>query len=133
MKGKDKRWTPNEIEFVNKHLGKMSLDDMSQSLERSSMSVRLFVLRNRLLPQSVIRRNLLLQLLKKKFKHPEDFCPSRNFYKETGIGQKRFWSLYYGRKAITPKEYRAMADYLGITPEEVFESRQLNLFEEEKQ
>ena len=132
MKEKNKRWTSDEKEFIQEHLGKMSFDDMGLNLNRSSMSVRLFILRNRLVPRPVISRNLLQQLLKQKFKHPEDFCPGRNFYLETGIGQRRFWALYYGRKAISPKEYLAVAKYLDITPEEAFESRQLELFEKEK-
>ena len=53
-----------------------------------------------------------------------------NSSKETGIGQRRWWDLYYGRKSITGKEYTAVAEYLGITIQEAFESRQLELFEE---
>lgn len=95
------------------------------------MSVRLYILRNRLTPSGTVRRNLLLEMLKIKFRHPEDFSPTRAFYKETGIGQRRYWDLYFGRKAITGKEYAAVAEYLSVTIHEAFESRQLELFEEE--
>lgn len=105
---------------------------MAAHLERSSMSVRLYILRNRLTVGRTVKRNLLLAMLKIKFRHPEDFCPTRAFYKETGIGQRRYWDLYFGRKAITGKEYAAVAEYLGITIHEAFESRQLELFEEDE-
>lgn len=126
-----KRWTQDEAAYVLKNFGKVSFEDMGKELGRTAMSVRLFVLRRRISVAESVKRNLLMILLKTKFKHPEDFCPSRKFYEEVGIGQRRFWSLYHGRKAITPKEYHAVASYLGITPLEAFEARQLNLFEEE--
>ena len=74
--------------------------------------------------------NLLIEMLKIKFRHPEDFSPSKSFYRETGIGQRRYWDLYFGRKPITGREYAAVAGYLGVTMQEAFESRQLELFEE---
>lgn len=128
--GKNKRWTAQEAEYIQQSLGKVSFEDMAASLGRSPMSVRLFVLRRRMTPGSLIKRNLLMEMLKLKFRHPEDFTPTRAFYKETGIGQRRWWDLYYGRKSITGEEYTAVAEYLGITIQEALESRQLELFEE---
>ena len=127
---KSKRWTFEDIAFVKRNLGKVSLKDMASHLKRSPMSVRLYILRNRLTPGPLVKRNLLMEMLKLKFRHPEEFPPTRAFYKETGIGQRRWWDLYYGRKSITGKEYTAVAEYLGITIQEAFESRQLELFEE---
>lgn len=127
---KNKRWTAQEAEYIQQSLGKVSFEDMAASLGRSPMSVRLFVLRRRMTPGSLIKRNLLMEMLKLKFRHPEDFTPTRAFYKETGIGQRRWWDLYYGRKSITGEEYTAVAEYLGITIQEALESRQLELFEE---
>lgn len=127
---KSKRWTFEDIAFVKRNLGKVSLKDMASHLKRSPMSVRLYILRNRLTPGPLVKRNLLMEMLKLKFRHPEEFTPTRAFYKETGIGQRHWWDLYYGRKSITGKEYTAVAEYLGITIQEAFESRQLELFEE---
>ena len=127
---KSKRWTFEDIAFVKRNLGKVSLKDMASHLKRSPMSVRLYILRNRLTPGPLVKRNLLMEMLKLKFRHPEEFTPTRAFYKETGIGQRRWWDLYYGRKSITGKEYTAVAEYLGITIQEALESRQLELFEE---
>lgn len=128
--GKNKRWTVQEAEYIQQSLGKVSFEDMAAYLGRSPMSVRLFVLRRRMTPGPLVKRNLLMEMLKLKFRHPEEFTPTRAFYKETGIGQRRWWDLYYGRKSITGKEYAAVAEYLGITIQEALESRQLELFEE---
>lgn len=119
--GKNKRWTAQEAEYVQQNLGKVSFEDMAASLGRSPMSVRLFVLRRRMTTGSLVKRNLLMEMLKLKFRHHEEFTPTRAFYKETGIGQRRWWDLYYGRKSITGEEYTAVAEYLGITIQEALE------------
>ena len=111
----NRRWNSQDDEFVRKNLGKMSFEDMGEYLERSPMSVRLYVLRRKLTTGQLVKRNLLMALLKIKFRHPEDFSPTRMFYRETGIGQRRYWDLYFGRKPITGKEYSAVAEYFGIT------------------
>lgn len=128
-KGNNKRWTAEDAAYVRQNLGKVSLEDMASYLERSSMSVRLYILRNRLTVGRTVKHNLLLEILKIKFRHPEDFCPTRMFYKETGIGQRRYWDLYFGRKSIMGKEYASIAAYFGVTIREAFESRQLELFD----
>ncbi|MCK6143337.1 XRE family transcriptional regulator [Prevotella intermedia] len=130
-KKSNRRWSFRDDEYVRENLGKLSFEDMGRHLGRSHMSVRLYVLRRKLTTGQLVRRNLLLALLQVKFRHPEDFSPTRMFYKETGIGQRRYWDLYFGRKAITGKEYAAVAEYLGVTVTEAVESRQLELFEKE--
>ena len=128
----NRRWNSQDDEFVRKNLGKMSFEYMGEYLERSPMSVRLYVLRRKLTTGQLVKRNLLMALLKIKFRHPEDFSPTRMFYRETGIGQRRYWDLYFGRKPITGKEYSAVAEYFGITVTESIKSRQLELFTEEE-
>lgn len=125
-----KRWSSEDTEYVRQNLGKKSLEEMAAYLERSPMAVRLHILHKRLTTPPKVRRNLLQKLIQQKFRHPEDFTPSRVFYEETGIGQRRWWALYFGRKAITPKEYLAVANYLGLTVDEAFEARQLDLFKD---
>lgn len=128
----NKRWDSYDEEYVRENLGRLSFEDMGRYLGRSPMSVRLYVLRRKLTTGQLVRRNLLMALLKIKFRHPEDFSPTRMFYRETGIGQRRYWDLYFGRKPITGKEYSAVAEYFGITVTEAIESRQLELFSEEE-
>lgn len=103
---------------------------MAAYLERSPMAVRLHILHKRLTTPPKVKRNLLQKLIQQKFRHPEVFTPSRAFYEETGIGQRRWWALYFGRKAITPKEYIAVVNYLGLTVDEALEARQLDLFKD---
>lgn len=129
----NKRWTQAEGDYVRRALGKLSIETMAAEMKRSPMSVRLYILRHRLTVGRTVRRNLLVEMLKMKFKHIEDFNPTRAFYKETGIGQRRYWDLFFGRKPITGKEYSAVAGYLGVTIQEAFESRQLDLFEEQEE
>lgn len=128
----NKRWDSHDEEYVRDNLGRLSFEDMGIYLGRSPMSVRLYVLRRKLTTGQLVKRNLLIELLQIKFRHPEDFAPTRMFYEETGIGQRRYWDLYFGRKAITWKEYAAVAEYLGVTVREAVNSRQLELFTEEK-
>lgn len=84
--GKNKRWTAQEAEYVQQNLGKVSFEDMAASLGRSPMSVRLFVLRRRMTTGSLVKRNLLMEMLKLKFRHHEEFTPTRAFYKELVSG-----------------------------------------------
>lgn len=80
----NRRWNSQDDEFVRKNLGKMSFEDMGEYLERSPMSVRLYVLRRKLTTGQLVKRNLLMALLKIKFRHPEDFSPTRMFYRVSG-------------------------------------------------
>lgn len=129
--GNNKRWTVEDDAYVRQHLGKMSLEDMAAYLDRSPMSIRLYILRRRMTVGPTLKRNLLVKLLKIKFRHPENFNPTRDFYKETGIGQRRYWDLFFGRKKITGKEYQALTEYFGVTIDEDLDARQLELFEED--
>ena len=77
-----------------------------------------------------MKRNMLVELLRLKFRNLEDFTPSRAFYDFVGIGQKRYWDLFFGRRKITGTEYCKVAEYLGVTMQEAFDSRQLELFDD---
>ena len=127
---KNKRWSAEDDAYVRQHLGKISLENMAVHLGRSPMSIRLYILRRRITVGHVVKRNLLVKLLKIKFRHPENFKPTRDFYRETGIGQRRYWDLFFGRKKITRKEYNALTKYFGVTIDEDLDARQLELFEE---
>ena len=129
--GKNKRWSAEDDAYVRQHLGKISLENMAAYLNRSPMAIRLYILRRRMTVGPTLKRNLLVKLLKIKFRHPENFNPTRDFYKETGIGQRRYWDLFFGRKKITGKEYQALTEYFGVTIDEDLDARQLELFEED--
>lgn len=116
---------------MTENVGKLSLQEMGDRINRSPVAVKMFILRNRIDIGNKVNRNILQEILKIKFVHPEYFKPTRAFYKEVNISQTRFWDLYYGRVSITQKEYIAITTHLGVTLQEAFEARQLNLFEGE--
>ena len=122
------RWTPEEEKYIRDNAGKLTLSEMAVSVGRSELAVQLFMHRRKIVIRQVVKRNLVQEILSLKFKHPENFMPNRPFYKEVGINQMRFCDLYYGRKPITNEEYLSLCDYFGITLQEAFEARQLNIF-----
>ena len=122
------RWTPEEEKYIRDNAGKLTLSEMAVSVGRSELAVQLFMVGGKIVIRQVVKRNLVQEILSLKFKHPENFMPNRPFYKEVGINQMRFWDLYYGRKPITNEEYLSLCDYFGITLQEAFEARQLNIF-----
>lgn len=130
MTAKIMKWSKYEIEYLLDAYKKTSVKDMAYYLGRSEKAVRIKIARLRLRTGNV-KRNLLIRLLQTRFRHVEDFCPSAYFYQETGITPKRFWAIYQGRKAISGKEYAAIADYFNISIKEAIESRQLHLFQDE--
>ena len=127
----NKKWNRDEVAYLVDNYGKMSLEDLSKELNRSVMAVRLYALRHRLDDKhQVVKENRLKKLLEYRFRHLEDFHPSKYFFKETGINQVRYWDLFFGRKPIKPQEYKAVAEYFSITISEAFDSLQLNLFDQ---
>ena len=111
----------------------MTIEDIADALERTPMSVRLYIHHHKLLPigQRTVKRNILVELLRLRFRHLEDFQPSKWFYAECHMSAARYADLFYGRKQIRPEEYRSIAEYFGITAAEAMESRQLELFKPE--
>jgi len=92
------------------------------------MAVKLFVHRHRISPHQKVKNNILINLLTVKFGDPKYFNPTRDFYKEIGMTQMRFWALYKGEEQITEKEYKIIREHLNIDAEAAFEARQLNIF-----
>ena len=102
------RWTPEEEEYIRENAGKATLAEMAEHVSRSELAVQLFMHRRKIVVRQVVKRNLVQEILRMKFKHPENFMPNRPFYKAVGINQMRFWDLYYGRKPITQEEYLSL-------------------------
>lgn len=133
-KTEHKRWTQEDTSFLTEHFGLMPVEEIADALGRTVMSVRLYIHQHRLVPagQRTVKKNLLVELLKLRFRHLEDFKPSKYFYAECHITQFRYADLFYGRRQIKPEEYKAIADYFNITAAEALESRQLELFDPEE-
>lgn len=126
------RWKPEEEYFVQENAGKLTLAEMSAHVGRSPLAVQLYMHRKKIVVGQTVKRNIVQEMMLIKFRHPENFSPNRAFYQEVGINQMRWWDIYYGRKQITQQEYIALTSYFGITLEEAFKTRQLNLFNNEE-
>lgn len=123
------RWSAEEKEFVEKHIGKLSFEAIGSQIGRSELAVKLFVHRARIPVRKSVRNNLVIELLRAKFGKPEYFTPTREFYTAVGITQMRFWALYRGEVQVSEREYRAIRKHLKIDSQAAFDARQLNLFE----
>ena len=129
-----KRWTQEDKDYIANNFGLKTVEDIAFALERTPMAIRMYIHQHRLVPagQKTVKRNILVELLRLRFRHLEDFHPSKWFYAECHLSAPRYADLFYGRKQIKPEEYRAVAEYFNITAAEAMESRQLELFTPEE-
>ena len=104
------------------------LEQISTQLNLPKEEVRLFLHRSR---KFRVRKkdNLVIRLLSELIVHPEYFQPTEKFYREVGIGQRRWWQLYKGDKKITEIEYRALCNHLHVDSKVAMSVRQLDIFE----
>lgn len=131
-------WKPEEEDFVLQNYKTMSPEEMADHLcsfpaniPKSATAVQLYMHRHRL-AISTVKRNLIIELLTLKFVHPQYFTPTKDFYKAVKMSSARWWDLYYGRKMATQEEYIIIAIHFNVSLQEAFESRQLQLFDTEK-
>lgn len=124
-----RRWSDAEREFLLKNLDQMTIKELAKKLQRTERAIKLYIHFQRIKKRES-RRNLLLEILTKKFVHPENFRTTRLFFKTVNISQVRFWKLYRGEEAVSEKEYIAFIRYFNIDLLEAFETRQLKLFDE---
>lgn len=122
------RWKDEEEQYIRENAGKKTLQQMSAQVNRSPLAVQLFMHRRKIVIGQTVKRNLVQEILRIKFVHPENFMPNRQFYQDVAINQMRWWDIYYGRKPVTQQEYIALSEYFRITLQEAFEARQLNIF-----
>jgi hypothetical protein len=122
-------WSEAQKQIVFDSIGKISIEDIATRVNRTPRAVRLFLHRHKIAPGKTVRHNLVLSVLKRKFDYPEYFAPTKQFFLDVKINQKRWWALYYGRNPITPEEYDRLCNHLNISPVDRFEARQMELFE----
>lgn len=125
------KWKQEEEIYVRENVGKKTMEEMAEYVGRSPLAVKLFLHRKKIVAGQTVKRNLVQEMLRLKFRHPENFSPTREFYREVNINQMRFGDIYYGRKQVTQQEYVALSEYFGLTLQEAFEARQLSMFNEE--
>ena len=123
-------WKSNEISYLRENINKKTFAQIAEHLGRSELAVKLYIHRHRLVVGPTVKRNLLVELIEKKIGSTKYFQPTREFYKDIGMTQQRFWDLFNGKKQMTDDEYLKIAKFFNVTLEEAFEARQLNLFQE---
>lgn len=102
------RWQPDEDRYVRENVNKKTLEQMAEHLGRSALAVQLYMHRKHIVVGQTVKRNLVQEILRLKFRHPENFMPNRAFYQEVGINQMRWWDIFYGRKYKPRRIYRVV-------------------------
>lgn len=126
-----KTWTPQDKQFLEDNIEKMTLPDLAKHFNRSQLAVKCFIIRERLPYRNQVKVNLLIELLELRFGNPRYFKPNREFYRSVQMSQIRFWKLYRGEVNPTEKEYNTLKDHFNITVENIEYNRQLELFNPE--
>lgn len=121
-------WSEKQKQLVFDKVGHISIEEIATQVGRTPRAVRLFLHRNKITLGETVKHNMTLTVLKRKFGRPEYFTPTKQFFIDVRINQKRWWALYYGRKQITQDEYDRLCSHLDIAPEDQFEARQMDIF-----
>lgn len=74
------RWRPDEDRYVRENVNKKTLEQMAEHLGRSALAVQLYMHRKHIVVGQTVKRNLVQEILRLKFRHPENFMPNRAFY-----------------------------------------------------
>lgn len=117
-----------KLPYIEQNISKKTLQEMAEELNVENKELRLFLHHHRKFKVST-KCNLVIRLLTEIVKYPEYFQPTQQFYKATGIGQRRWWQLYKGEKRITEREYRAICNHLKVDNKMALNVRQLDIFE----
>jgi hypothetical protein len=123
-------WSKEQVEFLKDHLEKLTFKEIGEKINKSELAVHLYVLRKRIPVGHTVVRNLVIEILRIKFVKPEYFHPTRSFYTDVQITQKRWWDLYLGRAPVTEPEYFRLVVHFQVSLKDAFEARQLKIFEE---
>lgn len=115
-------------EYLLKYVGKKTTEQMALELGVNHQELHLFLHRSR---RFNVQRdnNLMLRLITIKFTYPEYFTPTKQFYRQTGIRQGRWWQIYRGDLPATGKELHAVVRHLKVNEKEIQGWLQLDLFE----
>lgn len=126
---KSRHWTEEQKKYVSENAGKLSFEEMASHIGKTKNAVHLFVHRNRIQYKPAVKVNLLIEILDIAFTRAEYFKPTTEFFKEIGMTQMRFWSLYRGEVHPTEDEYETLKKHFNVSGERIFENRQLSLFD----
>ena len=78
---KENKWTDADHQYLVDNWGRIPIESIAMHLHRSKISVRLRAMRKNLpMGGGKLKKNLLVELLRIRFRHLEDFTPSAAFY-----------------------------------------------------
>lgn len=133
--GKKSNWSSAEDHYLREQLSKnVPLNRIAEGLKRSEDAVYLYCYRHHIALKPRLKRPMMRMLLEIKFGNPDFFHPSKDFFRMTGINQKRWTELAWGYAQPTQDELRRAANTLNFTIDEKFklmDARQLELFPSE--
>lgn len=125
-------WEQDEIKYLKENISRIPIEGIALRLGRSVMSVKLFCYRHRIAIRKQVKRPIMVSILQIKFGDEKWFVPTREFYEQTNISQKRFSRLRCGYAQPTEEEIKAVCRVLKMNHNEYAElltARQLDLFE----
>lgn len=125
-------WSKEEDEFVRENAGMMSFKSIGEILNRSALSVQLYMHRKKIPTRPVLSRPIVKLMIQTKFGDENLFTPNRAFYQRVGIGMKRFQKLSKGYCQPTQEEIIKISRALNLQPDEMLklqDATQLNLFD----
>lgn len=125
-------WKQSEIEYLKEHISDTTIENIASALGRSERSVRLYCYRNRIAFKEQVKRPIMVSILQIKFGDAKWFVPTRGFYEQVRISQKRFSLLRNGYAQPTEEEIKAVCKAFNMSHREYAEllaARQLDLFE----
>ena len=73
------KWKQEEEIYVRENVGKKTMEEMAEYVGRSPLAVKLFLHRKKIVAGQTVKRNLVQEMLRLKFRHPENFSPTREF------------------------------------------------------
>ena len=123
-----KKWK-NHVDYLEQNVMSKTLEQMAADLKVERETLRLFLHHHKKF-RLANDNNIIIRLLTELIGHPEYFVPTRKFFQETKIGQRRWWQLFKGERVPTEKEYMAICKHLKVDDCIHLEARQLKLFEE---
>ena len=99
-----KHWKKEEKEFLLSNLTKMSVSEIAVALNRSEMSVNLFMYRHKIAKKSQVKKNIMRDLIAIKFIDADYFTPNRSFFIAANINHTRWGKLMPGYAQATQAE-----------------------------
>lgn len=128
-----KPWSNIEVKQLKELVAlKTSMESIAAILHRPIAGVYLKAYREHIPLKPQHPRPMMRMMMQAKFRDITLFTANREFYRETGISQKRWPDLLYGYACPTQDEMKRVARYLNFEPrdyERFLTCKQLDLFE----